>query len=515
MNFTDFNFKEELVQAIENVGFKEPSPVQEKSIPLVLQDKDLIVQAHTGTGKTAAFGLPILNKIDPTKSTEALIIVPTRELAIQVSDEIYRFGQSFGIKTATVYGGTSYSRQLKHIANSSVIIATPGRLLDILSSKKIEISPSVVVLDEADEMLDMGFLEDIKSIFSHLEYEHQTLMFSATMPKEIEELGKSILTDPEVVSITKKNEVVNENIKQYYYIVDEYERDEALVRLFDYKSPQKSIIFCRTKKEVSRLATFLVSQGFLAKPLHGDMEQREREEVIRSYKHGSLEVLIATDIASRGLDVSNITHVFNYHLPFNSEDYVHRIGRTGRAGKKGLAITIVTPQEFRALQRIQKVVGKNLETKVIPTIDDVKTQKQESVLNAIKEQEISEQAVTLIDSLKDEIELSTLVHKLASLVVKDNINISGKDQIGKSESEIKYLFQKLSSHSGGGNNRRRNNYGNRRYGDRDNRGGGNYRRRDYGDRDNRGGYRGDRDRNDRDNRGGGKSYNKYKKNKSY
>ena len=284
---------------------------------------------HTGTGKTAAFGLPILNKLECNGDVEAVIIVPTRELAMQVSDEIFKFGKFLKINTATVYGGQSYSRQLKHIENSSVIVATPGRFLDLLRDGKIEIAPKYVVLDEADEMLDMGFLDDIKEIFTFMPEDRQTLLFSATMPTAIKNLAKTILQNPEFITITTSN-ITNSKITQTFYVVEEKERDDALIRLFDFKNPEKSIIFCRTKKEVDRLSTFLVSQGYMAKALHGDMEQRQREEAIRAFKSSKLEILIATDVAARGLDVNDVTHVFNYHLPFDSESYVHRIGRTGR-----------------------------------------------------------------------------------------------------------------------------------------------------------------------------------------
>ncbi|OQX74025.1 MAG: DEAD/DEAH box helicase [Campylobacteraceae bacterium 4484_4] len=467
MNFKDFNFKPRLYRAIEEAGFKEPSPIQKEAIPIVLEGKDIVAQAHTGTGKTAAFGLPILNMLDLDGSVEALIIVPTRELATQVSDEIFRFGRFLGINTATVYGGSSYQRQIKHINNSAVVVATPGRLLDLLSGGKIDINPRFVVLDEADEMLDMGFLDDIKKIFTYLPSSRQTLMFSATMPGEIKDLARTILYEPEFVTITQK-EMTNENIRQYYYVVDERERDDALLRLLDYKNPTKSIIFCRTKKEVDRLSTFLVSQGYSAKGLHGDMEQRQREEVIRSFKRGSLETLIATDVAARGLDVSDVTHVFNYHIPFDSESYVHRIGRTGRAGKEGLAITIVTPHEFNALKKIQKNVGSKLETRVIPTIADVQMKQKDQLLEQIRNEEITDVARDLVSELQKEFVDEDIALKLASMLYKSN-DIKGSDKIGMSRSEVSRLFdryeeEKRAGKSGRGRGRNpRGRGGNRNY----------------------------------------------------
>jgi ATP-dependent RNA helicase DeaD len=440
MTFKDFDFKEKLQKSIEDAGFKEPSPIQVDAIPVILSGKDMVGQAHTGTGKTAAFGLPLINMMKGNNGVEAVVIVPTRELAMQVSDELFRFGKSLSINTATVYGGQSYSRQLKHISTAGIIVATPGRFLDLLRDHKIDINPSFVVLDEADEMLDMGFLDDIKEIFTFMPSNRQTLLFSATMPNAIKSLAKSILVEPEFITITQ-SEITNSRITQTYYVVDDYERDDALIRLYDFKNPEKSIIFCRTKKEVDRLSTFLVSQGFSAKGLHGDMEQKQREEAINSFKKGKLEVLIATDVAARGLDVNDVSHVFNYHLPFDSESYVHRIGRTGRAGKDGTAISIVTPHEFKMLQKIQKDTGGKLEAKVIPNIESVKEKKTDSLKNKIRDQKVYDSGVSLVESLKEEYDLSTIAHKLASVLTNDTY-IKGNNYIGKSKLDIERLLKR-------------------------------------------------------------------------
>jgi len=440
MTFSEFNLKPQILKAIEAAGFKEPSPIQKEAIPVILSGKDMVGQAHTGTGKTAAFALPILNQLELNGEVEALIIVPTRELATQVSDEVYRLGRFLGIRTATIYGGSSYTRQLAHLKIAAVAVATPGRLLDLLKSGKIELNPSFVVLDEADEMLDMGFLDDIKAIFDYLPTNRQTLLFSATMPPAIKELAQKILHSPQFISITQK-EVTNKNIKQFYYVVDEHERDEALIRLLDYKNPTKAIVFCRTKAEVDRLANFLSSQGYSAKGLHGDMQQRQREEVIKSFKRGQTEILIATDVAARGLDISDVTHVFNYHIPFDPESYVHRIGRTGRAGREGIAVSLVTPHEFKQLLRIQKEVGSSLINKEIPTSIELKNEKQKSLLETILSQEVSSEAVELLNLLESEVDLATAALKLASMVVK-NHEVEGKDRIGKSIKEIEKLLEK-------------------------------------------------------------------------
>ena len=460
MKFEDFNFKPQLAKAIKDAGFKEPSPIQKEAIPLVLEGNDLIAQAHTGTGKTAAFALPILNNLELKGAVEALIIAPTRELAIQVSDEVYRFGRDLGIKSATVYGGTPYNRQIEHIKNANVVVATPGRLIDLLSSKKIELNPSVVVLDEADEMLDMGFLDDIKKILKFIGSNHQTLLFSATMSKEIKVLANKILKEPKSISITK-SEVTNTNIAQEFYVVNESEKDDALIRLIDYYNPNKSIIFCRMRREVDRLSTFLNSQGYSCKGLHGDMGQRERELTIKDFKKGSLEILIATDVAARGLDVNDVSHVFNYHIPFDSQSYVHRIGRTGRAGKDGMAISIVTPSEFRALQKIQKSVGSQIESKEVPRISDIESKKTLEIIEEIVSQKVLEDAVELINYIKEDIKLETIAYKLASIIIGKH-DIKGRDKIGKTFAEIEKLVKTSKSNKNKGRGSRRGSRDSRR-----------------------------------------------------
>ncbi len=502
MTFNEFDFKEQLQKAIEEAGFKEPSPIQEQAIPVISAGKDIVGQAHTGTGKTAAFGLPILNKLKGKSGVEAVVIVPTRELAMQVSDELYRFGKFLGINTATVYGGQAYARQIKLIETASIIVATPGRFLDLLRGSKIDIKPDYVILDEADEMLDMGFLDDIKEIFTFLPKERQTLLFSATMPLAIKNLAKTILNEPEFITLTK-SDVTNAKITQTFYVVDERERDDALIRLYDFKNPTKSIIFCRTKKEVDRLSTFMVSQGFMAKGLHGDMEQRQREEAIRAFKTSKLEILIATDVAARGLDVNDVSHVFNYHLPFDSESYVHRIGRTGRAGKEGVAVSIVTPHEFRMLQKIEKNIGTKLEAKIVPNIDSVKEKKVTELKNQISEQEISDHALALVEELKEEFDISTIAFKLASMISASTF-VQGNNNIGKSESDIKRLIENSSRYDSEGSSSGRNSRGGGRFGSRGGSRGGDSRGGDRGprsgDRNSRGG---DRDRAPRSDRPAG------------
>ncbi len=490
MNFQDFQLRAEILRAVDKAGFVEPSPVQQEAIPAILEGRDVVAQAHTGTGKTAAFGLPILNNLKINGEIEAVIIVPTRELAIQVSDEIFKFGRELGIKTATIYGGSSYKRQLDHIDHASIIVATPGRLLDLLQGNKVDaikIIPNFVVLDEADEMLDMGFLQDIKEILSYLPAERQTLLFSATMPSEIKELADRFLKNPKRISITK-DKMTNDNIVQSYYVVEDFERDDALIRLIDFKSPVKSIVFCRTKKEVDRLTSILTSQGFSARGLHGDIEQRDREMIIKDFKSGKAEVLIATDVASRGLDVSDVSHVFNYHIPFDTESYVHRIGRTGRAGRDGMAISIITPSELRGLQRIEKATGSKIVTKVVPNISKVKEVKMQKFVEKVTQQELTEDGNVLLNMLianfSDE---SIVLKKLVSIIAED-YQINGSDVIGKDMNDISRLMKGSSrSFDDRGGDRRG---GGRSFGGRD-RGFGN-RDRGFGNRDRSGDRGGER-----------------------
>jgi ATP-dependent RNA helicase DeaD len=465
MKFSDFNLKPQILKAIDEAGFIEPSPVQKDAIPLVLEGHDVIAQAQTGTGKTAAFGLPIMSNMKVDGSIEALVIVPTRELAMQVSDELFRFGRHRGIKTATVYGGTSYSKQLDRIKQASIIVATPGRLQDLLTSGKIKINPSYVVLDEADEMLDMGFLDEIKNIFTFLPKERQTLMFSATMPKAIRKLAEEILNEPKRVSITKK-ESTNSKITQYYYVVAEHERDDALVRLIDFKNPDKCIIFCRMKKEVDRLVAHLTAQGFKVSGLHGDMEQKQREVTIRAFKQGGIDIFVATDVAARGLDVNDVTHVFNYHIPFDSESYVHRIGRTGRGGKSGEAITLVSPNELRVIKRIEKDVGAKLITQTIPTKLEVQDSRASELISAIASTTITSEAKELVKTLQHDLDIVTIAHLLASMIQTQN-EIKGKDKIGLRLEEIEQLIKRaMSQPEGKKGGRRRGGY----RGNRNNRG---------------------------------------------
>lgn len=454
LTFEEFGLKESLMRGVKESGFKIPSPIQQKVIPLILTGKDVVAQAHTGTGKTAAFGLPAMNLLEKENGIGILVITPTRELATQVSDELYRLGNFAGMKTVTIYGGQSIFRQAEMIRKGpQIVVATPGRLLDMLSSNKLgNFKPSIVVLDEADEMLDMGFLEDIQKIFTYLPKKRQTLLFSATMPAPIQKLAKEILIEPVFVSVTS-SETTNKNIKQYYYVIEEHERDDAVIRLMDSQDASKSIIFCRTKKEVDRLGTTLSAHGYSAKGLHGDMEQSQREEVIYGFRNGKIDILVATDVAARGLNVTDVSHVFNYHIPFDPESYVHRIGRTARAGKKGVAITLVTPREFRGLQHISKTVGTQIEHSFIPTLKEAKKVQLAKLLNEIKRQPFSEEASMTLKAIEEEMDLPQIAYKLISLLLEQQ-NISGPERIGVDSKRIESLLRPMYDRGRGGSGSR-------------------------------------------------------------
>jgi ATP-dependent RNA helicase DeaD len=498
ITFDDLGLKQEILRSVKFAGFTTPSPIQEQAIPVVMEGRDMVGQAHTGTGKTAAFGLPALNNMKLKGGVELLVITPTRELATQVSDEIFKYGRNLNVKTVTVYGGSSYKRQLDLIERgASVVVATPGRMLDILKRGMLtDFAPSMVVLDEADEMLDMGFLDDINEIFSYLPTNRQTLLFSATMPQPIKTLASRILENPEFISITK-GETTNTDIEQLYYVIEESERDDAIIRLMDSEETKKSVVFCRTKSEVDRLSNVLSNAGYLANGLHGDMEQRQRETVIKGFKNNSVKVLVATDVAARGIHVNNISHVFNYHIPFDPESYVHRIGRTGRAGTKGKAITLLTPLEFKELQRIKKKVGTSMGHAFVPSKNDLRSTTIDNLVKKVEDQHIYDEAHRVLDKLREDIDEEQMAYKLISMLL-DNQEIKGPNNIGIPADRIEAILERASKRGesrGRGRGRGRSGGGSGYRGNRSNSGGGGRsRNRDGGGSRDGGGYRGNRSR---------------------
>ncbi len=495
--FDQFNFNPSLNKSIAAVGFKIPSPIQEQAIPIVMEGKDVVAQAHTGTGKTAAFGLPAINGIKG-EGVQVLVITPTRELANQVSDELYLYGRNSNVRTVTIYGGRSYSRQVDLVRRGAqIVVATPGRLLDMLSKNMIkDFAPQMVILDEADEMLDMGFLDDINEIFEHLPKERQTLLFSATMPAPIKKLADRILKEPTYISITKE-ETTNTNIAQNYYVIDENERDDAMIRLLDADETNKTVVFCRMKREVDRVSNVLSAAGYSAKGLHGDMEQDQREAVIKGFKAAGIDVLVATDVAARGIHVNDVSHVINYHIPFDPESYVHRIGRTGRAGSKGVAITLVTPHEFKELQRIKQKVGTTMEQCYIPTKGQVVQGRLGALADEITKQKIFDEAHQIVEAIGDSCDHETALHKVISVLLKKE-SVNGPENIGIDEEKLAKILARIESRGGNrGGGRRGGGYRGNRSGGGGGRGG-----------RSGGGYRGNRDGGSRDGGGRGRSGNR-------
>jgi len=388
VKFEELNLSKEVLKAINEMGFEETTPIQAKAIPHVFEEKDVIGQAQTGTGKTAAFGIPILEMIDPSnKSLQAVVLCPTRELAIQVAGELRDLSKyKEGIKTLPVYGGQPIERQIQALKKGvQIIIGTPGRVMDHMRRRTLKMGTvKMVVLDEADEMLDMGFREDIESILNQMPKEHQTLLFSATMAKPILDLTKKYLKNPKYVKVVHK-ELTVPNIEQYYYEVKERAKLEALSRLIDFYNPKLALVFCNTKRRVDELLVQLQARGYSADGLHGDMSQPQRDRVMTKFKNGTIDILVATDVAARGLDVDDVDAVFNYDVPQNEEYYVHRIGRTGRAGRTGKAFTFVVGRDIYKLKDIQRYAKTKILRKRIPSVLDVEETRINSHLDKVKE----------------------------------------------------------------------------------------------------------------------------------
>ncbi len=385
--FATLGLKESIVRAISDLGFTKPSQIQEQSIPVTLSGADLIGQAQTGTGKTAAYSLPILTKMSTNKGIKALILAPTRELAVQVKDEMNRLSKYEKAEILAVYGGDSIDRQIRALRKGvDVVVGTPGRMLDLIKRKCLHLdSVEFLVLDEADEMLNMGFIDDIESILSHTPEERQTLLFSATMPDPIAKLAKRYMKpDAKLVSV-KKSSLTVSKIEQSYFMINNKHRLEALCRLLDLDNPSSAIIFCRTKRGVDELVQELQSKGYMVEGMHGDMTQAHRLTTLSKFKEGTLNLLIATDVAARGIDVDGVTHVFNYDLPQDVESYVHRIGRTGRANREGTAYSLVTPKDFSMLKQIQKVTKSAITQKPVPTAEEIKNKKFNDIIKEVTE----------------------------------------------------------------------------------------------------------------------------------
>ena len=410
VRFEDLQLDDRILRAVADMGFEEASPIQAKSIPVQLEGVDMIGQAQTGTGKTAAFGIPLLQKIDPkNKKLQAVALCPTRELAIQVAEEIRSLAKYMhGIKVLPIYGGQDIVRQIKGLKDGTqIIIGTPGRVMDHMRRKTVKFDQvHTVIMDEADEMLNMGFLEDMETILSHLPTERQTIMFSATMPPEIQKIAESFQKDPQAIRVVKK-ELTVPKVTQYYYEVKPRTKVEVMCRLLDLYAPKLSVAFCNTKKQVDELVDELQGRGYFAEGLHGDLKQIQRDRVMNSFRNGRTEILVATDVAARGIDVDDVEAVFNYDIPQDDEYYVHRIGRTGRAGRTGIAFSFVVGREVYKLRDIQRYCKTKIIPQAVPSLDDI---------TEIKAEKILEQAGCVMN----EMDLSPIVHILEKKLLEED-----------------------------------------------------------------------------------------------
>lgn len=386
VRFDELNILPQILKGIKDMGFEEATPIQAQAIPVVMSGRDVIGQAQTGTGKTAAFGIPMLQKVDPSlKKTQVIVLSPTRELAIQVAEELHNLCKYLhGIKILPVYGGQDISKQIRSLKGGvQIIVGTPGRVMDHLRRKTIRCDyVHTIVLDEADEMLNMGFREDIETVLEYIPQERQTVLFSATMPKPILDITKKYQTDAVTIKVVKKELTVS-NIEQFYYDVKRKDKVDVLTRLLDYHNPKVSIVFCNTKKQVDELSRELSARGYFAEGLHGDMKQVQRDRVMANFRKGKTDILIATDVAARGIDVDDVEAVFNFDIPQDDEYYVHRIGRTGRAGRTGKAFSFVKGKEVYKLKDIMRYCKTKIYAQPIPSSEDVAQIKAEKVMDNI------------------------------------------------------------------------------------------------------------------------------------
>ncbi|MFO7680175.1 MAG: DEAD/DEAH box helicase [Chloroflexota bacterium] len=381
-DFSQLNLKPALLQAISDQGYTEPTPIQIEIIPLMLAHQDVIGQAQTGTGKTAAFALPMLQNLEPNQNqVQGLVLAPTRELAMQVAEATYGYGKHMGVTVLAVYGGQPYGRQIASLKRGvNIVVGTPGRLLDLIQRGSLDLSGvRTLVLDEADEMLSMGFIEDIETILDKTPASRQTALFSATMPGPIRSLADKYLRQPQSVTIQRKQLTVA-SLDQRYYLVKEADKLAALTRLFEMEDITTALVFAKTRLGTGELANELSVRGFQAEALSGDLSQEAREHVLNRFRNNQIQVLVATDVAARGLDIDGISHVFNYDLPQDPEVYVHRVGRTGRAGRTGVAISLFTPREQGRLRRIESMTRQKITKGDLPTVEDIQKKREDALV---------------------------------------------------------------------------------------------------------------------------------------
>ena len=442
-NFKELGISAKTVETLENMGFKEPTPIQKDSIPYALEGKDILGQAQTGTGKTGAFGIPLIEKVVGKEGIQALILAPTRELAMQVAEQIRAFSQGQAVQVVTVFGGMPIDRQIRSLKKGpQIVVGTPGRVIDHLNRKTLKPQTiTTLILDEADEMMNMGFIDDMRFIMDKLPKENRhTMLFSATMPKAIQELVQKFMNNPVIVK-TMNNELSDPQIDEYYTIVKELEKFDTFTNFLDVHQPELAIVFGRTKRRVDELTSALLSKGYKAEGLHGDITQAKRLEVLKKFKNDQIDILVATDVAARGLDISGVSHVYNFDIPQDTESYTHRIGRTGRAGKEGMAVTFVNPIEMDYIRQIEQSNGRQMKALRPPHRKEVLKAREEDIKEKVENwmksdnepriQQISKQ-------LLEEYDAAELVASLLQELVESNDDV-----------EVQLTFEKPLAKKGG------------------------------------------------------------------
>ncbi len=433
--FYEFGISDAVLSSLSDMGFEEPTPIQKAAIPHMLDGRDIVGQAQTGTGKTAAFGIPIVEKGERgSRLPYAIVLVPTRELAVQVAQELNKIGRKKGILSVPIYGGQSIERQIWSLKKGvDTVVGTPGRVIDHIKRKTLILKEiRIAVLDEADEMLNMGFIEDMKRILSEIPEKRQTLLFSATMPQEIRGIAARYMDNPKNVSVSATDVVVSK-IKQVFYEVREEDKMKALTRLLDVEDPSLTLIFCRTKRDVDDVSGKLQQMGYHAGAIHGDFTQSHRDEIMGKFKKGEIDILVATDVAARGLDIPDVSHVINYSIPQYPEGYIHRIGRTGRAGKSGIALTFVTPREYRQLRIIEQSAKTKIKKAKLPTKDEVRQARAEEIIDDIGN-EIAEgrhaKYTGLVEEMSSKYQFQDIAAAVLSIMLGDMVDDEDIEDIG-------------------------------------------------------------------------------------
>ncbi|QEX28243.1 degradosome RNA helicase CshA [Staphylococcus lugdunensis] len=454
-NFKDLGISEKTVQTLENMGFKEPTPIQKDSIPYALEGRDILGQAQTGTGKTGAFGIPLIEKVVNKSGVQSLILAPTRELAMQVAEQLREFSRGQNVQVVTVFGGMPIDRQIKALKKGpQIVVGTPGRVIDHLNRRTLKTNGiHTLILDEADEMMNMGFIDDMRFIMDKIPAEQrQTMLFSATMPKAIQALVQQFMKTPQIVK-TMNNEMSNPQIDEYYTIVKELEKFDTFTNFLDVHQPELAIVFGRTKRRVDELTSALLSKGYKAEGLHGDITQAKRLEVLKKFKNDQIDILVATDVAARGLDISGVSHVYNFDIPQDTESYTHRIGRTGRAGKEGIAVTFVNPIEMDYIRQIEEVNSRRMTALRPPHRKEVLKAREDDIKEKVQNwmSKDNEPRLQRISSeLLKEYDSTELVASLLQELVEAN------DEVEVQLTFEKPLARKNRQSKNGGNHRRSN-----------------------------------------------------------